>query len=108
MAEDLIVMPTWAKIEETARNIQEKYHLPDFAYGIDGTLIRFDGAVHGFPVGPGLPNLQNFCARKMHYAINALVVANDQRLILAANLDWHGAAHDAREMRYFVINPKKP
>jgi hypothetical protein len=97
MAEDVLVMPTWAEMEETAQNMEEKYHLPDFAYGVDGMLVRFDGAVQGLPVGPGLPNLQNFWARKMHYAINTLVVANDQRLILAADIDWHGAAHDARE-----------
>jgi hypothetical protein len=32
--------------------------------------------VHGLPIGPGLPNLQNFSARKMYYTINTLVVAS--------------------------------
>jgi hypothetical protein len=51
-------------------------------------LVSLDGAVHGLPVGPGLPNLQNFWARKMYNAINTLVVANDQRLILACDQRW--------------------
>jgi hypothetical protein len=31
MAENIIVMPPWAEMEKTAQNMEEKYHLPDFA-----------------------------------------------------------------------------
>jgi hypothetical protein len=43
----------------------------------------------------------------MYYTINTLVVANDQRLILACDQDWHGAAHDAREHDKFYESVEK-
>jgi hypothetical protein len=95
--EDVVIrLPTVRESEETARRMFEKYHLPGFAYAVDGMLVRFDGAPRGIPVGPGFPNRQNFFTRKMFYGINTMVVANDRKLIVALDKDWHGAAHDAR------------
>lgn len=38
--------------------MEDKFCLPDFALGIDGMFVRFDGAVRSIPVGVGLPVLQ--------------------------------------------------
>jgi DDE superfamily endonuclease len=92
----VIKLPTLHEMELTSQRMCDKYHLPGFAYAVDGMFVRFDGAPRGIPVGPGLPNLQNFFTRKMFYGINVMVLGNDKRLILALDVDWHGAAHDAR------------
>ena len=36
-------MPTTEKMWENARNLEDKYHLPGFAFGVDGILLNFDG-----------------------------------------------------------------
>jgi DDE superfamily endonuclease len=95
----VIRLPTEREMEGTARRMYAKYQLPGFAYAVDGMLVRFDGAPRSIPEGPGLPNLQNFFTRKMFYGLNAMVIANDRKLILGLDVDWHGAAHDARIWR---------
>jgi DDE superfamily endonuclease len=95
----VIVMPTIEEMEMTSRRMCDKYHLPGFAYAVDGMFVRFDGAPRGIPEGPGFPNKQSFFTRKMFYGINTMVVANDKKLILGLDIDWHGSAHDARVWR---------
>ena len=36
-------LPTVEKMWETSHKIEEKYHLPGFMGGIDGTFLVFDG-----------------------------------------------------------------
>jgi len=102
---EFIRLPTVAEMEATAARIEERFQLPNFAYGIDGMPVRFDEAIRGIPVGPGFANLQNYRSRKGYYCINVLYVANDQHLILAFDRDWHGAAHDARIWTQSLFKP---
>jgi hypothetical protein len=86
--EDVVIrLLTVQEMKKTARRIFEKYHLPGFAYAVDGLLVCCDGAPHGIPVGPCFPNRQNFFTRKMFYGINTMVVAYDFKLIVALNED---------------------
>lgn len=105
LKEQYICMPTYAQMDATARRMLERFKLPRMAYAVDGMFVRFDGAVRGLRQGPGLPNLQNFFTRKLFYGIPTMVVANDLKLIHALDVDWHGAAHDARIWRESVVKP---
>ncbi len=87
------MMPTREEMEATARRMEEKFHLPGFAYAVDGVVARFDGKPHGIPQG----NVgQDYYHRKNCYAINCQVIANDQRLIYDIDNGWPGATNDAR------------
>jgi hypothetical protein len=99
LSRHVIRLPTDREMEATARQMFAKYHLPGFAYAVDGTFVRFDGAPRGIPHGPGQANRQNFFTRKLFYGINAMVIANDRKLIVGLDVDWHGSAHDARVWR---------
>ena len=79
----------------TARRLERRFGLPDFAMGIDGMLCRFEEAPRGIPVGPGYPVKQSFWSRKMFYGKNVLIVGNDKRIIYALDADWPGSAHDS-------------
>lgn len=104
-AHEYIVMPTVAEMRATADRMFERYHLPNFAYGVDGTFIRYEELPRGLPVGPGLPEQQNFITRKRFPGINAMVIGNDRKLICALDVDWHGAAHDARVWKESLVRP---
>ena len=91
-------LPTEEQSAATARRNLERFHLPGFAYGIDGMLVRFDDAIRGIPVGEGYPLLQNYFSRKMF--------CGDDGLIYAFDRDWHGAAHDARIWNTSLFKPE--
>ena len=50
--------------------LHEKYHLPGFAFGVDGVLVNFDGMPRGLPAQR---TAQSYYSHKHRYAINALV-----------------------------------
>jgi len=50
-----------------------RYGLPRFAYGVDGMLVRFDGAPRDIPAGNVL---QEYWCRKQFWAINCQVTVN--------------------------------
>ena len=106
MKAEYVRLPTQEQSAATARRNLERFHLPGFAYGIDGMLVRFDDAIRGIPVGEGYPLLQNYFSRKMFFALNVLFVCGDDGLIYAFDRDWHGAAHDARIWNTSLFKPE--
>ena len=100
---EYVRMPTVEEMRATATRMEEAYHLPGFAYGIDGMHVLFDHAPRGIPVGPGYPSLQNFFGRKMHWCINVVYVCGDRHIIYALDRDWHGAAHDSRIWQFSLF-----
>jgi hypothetical protein len=89
----VIRMPTDEECEATARRLEGRYHLPGFAFGVDGTVVKFEDAPREIPDDTVQ---QDFWCRKMHYAINCQIVGNDEGLILDLNADWQGSTNDAR------------
>ena len=89
----VIRMPTDEECEATARRLEGRYHLPGFAFGVDGTVVKFEVAPREIPDDTVQ---QDFWCRKMHYAINCQIVGNDEGLILDLNADWQGSTNDAR------------
>ena len=63
LKDEFIRLPSEAEMAATAGRLLDRFHLPDFSYGIDGMMVRFDGAPCGLPVGPGYPILRNFNTR---------------------------------------------
>jgi hypothetical protein len=80
-------------MEETANCLVAQFHLPCFAFGIDGVVMKFDGAPRELPEGTVQ---QDFWHRQMLYTINVQVVGNDRHLIHDLNVDWQGSTNDAR------------
>ena len=100
-----VKMPTRQEREETAAWVLEKYHLPGFAYGIDGMLCKFEELPRGIPVAPGYPVAQSFFSRKACAGIPALTLGNEKHLILALDKDWQGSAHDAVIWEHSLFKP---
>ena len=50
--------------------LHDKYHLPGFAFGVDGVLVNFDGMPQGLPEQR---TAQSYFSRKHRNAINAMV-----------------------------------
>lgn len=105
IAPEVIRLPTDAEAAATAERMFLSHGLPGFAYAIDGMIVFFDHKVKGIPVGPGLPNQQNFFTRKGRYGINTMVIANDKKIIHCIDAEWHGAVHDARVWRLSLVKP---
>ena len=95
LQEEYIRMPTLVERQETAAFMHEKYHLPGFAYGVDGMFAKFDEKIRRIPVGPGFPNAQAFFTRKGFYGMTVLIVGDHRYLIRGMDADWPGGAHDA-------------
>ena len=55
----------------TSQKLLKKYHLPDFAFAIDGVHIFFDDKPCGIPQDR---IAQAFFGRKLRYAVNAMVI----------------------------------
>ena len=109
-------MPTVAEMEATAQRMLEKYHLPRFAFAVDGVFTKFQEAPRNLPPGK---HKQQFWTRKGGYGLNNQVVAGDTLLIYDIDCRWPGQTHDARiwkrsavrlfveEQRRFLIAGKK-
>jgi hypothetical protein len=68
--------------------------------GVDGMMVRFERAPHGFP--PGLA-LQDFNCRKNFWALNCQLVCNDEMLILDLDCHWSGKTHDGHVWSWSAI-----
>jgi hypothetical protein len=42
-------MPTNEEAEATARHLEAIYHLPGFAFGVDGTVVKFEDTPRDLP-----------------------------------------------------------
>ncbi len=42
-------MPTNEEAEATARRLEAIYHLPGFAFGVDGTVVKFEDTPREIP-----------------------------------------------------------
>ena len=93
LKDDIIKMTHHHEMVTTAQRMLDKYHLPGFAYAVDGTLVRFDGVPRMIPAGH---TKQQYWCRKNWYGINVLVVGNETGKILYINADYQGSTHDAR------------
>lgn len=89
---EFIRFPSADEMENTAFQMEQKYKLPGFAFGIDGCMIRFQKKPR-FD-GPG-HNAQDFWGRKQFYCLNALILAND-KLIYSVDVGHPGCSHDSR------------
>lgn len=89
-------LPDDDQMRENARKLEEKYHLPGFAFGVDGVFLNFDGKPLNIP-----PNtvVHSFFSRKFRYAINAQVVGGPDRLIYDLELGAPGSWNDASVWR---------
>ncbi len=103
--DEFITLRPEAEMLATAERMEQKFHLPGFAYGIDGMLVRYEGAPRGLEQGPGMPTKQDHFCRKMFYAQNCMVIGDDRKLILGMDPHWHGATHDAKVWRESVLKP---
>ena len=79
---EYIYMPTDMEMEETADRMWQKFHLPRFALGVDGVMLKFQEAPRNLPENK---HQQQFWCRKQNYTINAQVVGDD-RLIRDINI----------------------
>jgi hypothetical protein len=86
-------MPTEEQMHATAQRMLERFHLPRFAFAVDGMMVRFDVAPRDIPDNT---RLQEYWCRKGFFALNCQMVCNDQGLILDLDCDWPGSTHDAR------------
>jgi hypothetical protein len=89
---EFIRMPTVQDMEETAQRMLERFHLPRFAFTVDGMVVVFKGCPRRIPQ---TIVKQNYWNRKQCYAINCQVIANDRQITCDIDCDWHGGAHDA-------------
>ena len=74
---EYIYMPTDMEMEETADRMWQKFHLPRFALGVDGVMLKFQEAPRNLPENK---HQQQFWCRKQNYAINAQVVGDDNMI----------------------------
>ena len=89
---EYIFMPSHAEMEATAERHFQRFHLPRFAQGVNGVMVRFEEAPRRLPDDK---HQQQLWCRKQFYAINAMVVGDD-KLIHDIDVRWPGSTHDAR------------
>jgi len=70
-----IRMPAENQMRGTAQRMEEKFHLPRFAYGVDGMQVIFEGQPRGIPDDADMVP-QDFYNRKYDYSINCQVAAH--------------------------------
>ena len=84
----------------TSQKLLKKYHLPDFAFAIDGVHIFFDDKPCGIPQDR---IAQAFFGRKLRYAVNAMVIGGPDRLIYDLNLASPGSFSDSTTWRCSTV-----
>ena len=87
-----VYMPDGDTMQSTAERMQDKFHLPRFAFAVDGCQVKFTSAPRKLP-----PNMfaQSFWCRKQYYSINVQLIGND-KYIYDLDVGWPGSTHDAR------------
>ncbi len=83
-------MPTEEEMAETAARMETRFHLPGFAFAVDGVMANFREKPQRIP--HGLP-AQRCWQRKQRYSINCQVIGNDSKKILDIDVGWPGSAN---------------
>ena len=105
----LITLPTEEEMRHSAHDIYQRFGLPNFCLGVDGTFVRLGKK-------PSLPDLSNdegiqtvypqdFWCRKQFYAYNVMIVGDSNLLIREMLVGWAGSTHDARCWRNSGTKP---
>ena len=97
LKEEFLKFPTTAQLRELANENYEKYHLPDFAYGIDGCHFIFEDNPRGIPPGR---NTDQFMNRKNRPSLNVQLVGGKNRIIFDVDYRCPGRMHDAKVWRF--------
>ena len=79
----------------TADHFEQKYGLPNFALGVDGTHVRLGLRPAQKDLPPGI-HPQDFWSRKQFFSINCQIVGNEKKLITNLVARWAGSTHDSR------------
>jgi len=95
LAPNTIQLPSRSEMRRTSDNFMDKYGLPNFAFGVDGTHIMLGVRPTERELPPGL-QVQDFWCRKQFYSLNCQIVGNDTKMILHLVAHWAGCTHDAR------------
>jgi hypothetical protein len=95
LAQNTIQLPTRSEMRRASDNFMDKYGLPNFAMGVDGTHIMLGVRPAEKELPRGL-EVQDFWCRKQFYSLNCQIIGNDTRMILNLVARWAGCTHDAR------------
>lgn len=95
LAQNVIHMPTIREMRSTSQKFLDKYGLPNFAMGVDGTHVHLGvrPCQNDLPVGVFV---QDFWNRKQFYSINCQIMSNESHKILSISSQWAGSTHDSR------------
>jgi hypothetical protein len=95
LAPTTIQLPSRSEMRRTSDNFMDKYGLPNFAMGVDGTHIMLGVRPTQRELPAGL-EVQDFWCRKQFYSLNCQIIGNDTKMILNVVARWAGCTHDAR------------
>jgi hypothetical protein len=98
LARDYIQPPSVQQMQESADFFIEKYGLPYFSCGVDGTQVPLASKPIEADLPPGL-NGQDFWCRHQCYSFNCQIVANHRHQIYSITARWAGSTHDSRIWR---------
>ncbi|GAV05590.1 hypothetical protein RvY_15694 [Ramazzottius varieornatus] len=87
-----VFWPKTAERMQIRRCIEEAHKFRNCIGYVDGTLIGLEEK----PAGSG----EDYFSRKSGYAINAMIVVDDQKIIRHVYAGWPGGAHDHRVFMY--------
>ncbi len=93
-------LPDLETIYRTSQKLLKKYQLPDFAFGIDCVHIFFHDKPRCIPQDR---IAQAFFGRKLRYAVNAMVIGGQDRLIYDLNLASPGSFSDSTTWRCSTV-----
>ena len=95
--EEFLKFPTTDKLRELADENFEKYHLPDFAFAVDGCHFIFEDKPRGLPPGRDTDQFMN---RKNRPSLNVQLIGGKDRTIFDVDFRCPGRMHDAKVWRF--------
>lgn len=97
---DVVSWPNMQERDAIKERIKEKFKFPNCIGMVDGTLIGLESK----PVKGG----EDYYTRKGNYALNAMIICDDQRRIRHVMAGFPGGAHDCRVFLYSKIAKNSP
>lgn len=95
LAPNVIQLPSRSEMRRSSDYFMNKYGLPNFAMGVDGTHVMLGVR----PTERELPHgieVQDFWCRKQFYSLNCQIIGNETKMILNLVARWAGCTHDSR------------